>query len=222
MTNFVTMLFGALVLLVVAIAAVLLVVLLVRNSRKSGDVSAPAEEKSRYTAVARLWRDPANNQILVEQDGRILSSASSLNDTQRAVLKTAAQDLLAWAGGTPAANGPQISSTRAEPPPKTFDREQFFTPEPPAAVITPPAASPITPPKSIVGQIDEVLQEMLAGSNLANSAIRLVEEPRHGVIVWVGLKRYEGIDAVPDEPVRAMIRAAVKEWERRSADSSKA
>ncbi len=227
MSNMFMMLLGVLVVLVVIIAAVLLVVLMVRNSRKSDGAAAPVEEKSRYTPVARLWRDPANNQLLVEQDGRILSSANSLNDTQRSLLKSAGQDLLAWAGGTLASSGPQISSTRAEPPPKAFDREQFFVPEPPAPVITPPpaaptAGTPIAPPKSIVGQIDEVLQEMLAGSNLSNSAIRLVEEPRHGVIVWVGLKRYEGIDAVPDEAVRAMIRAAVKEWERRSADSSKA
>jgi len=40
--------------------------------------------------------------------------------------------------------------------------------------------------------------------------------------VWVGIQRYEGIDSVPDENVCAIIRAAVKEWEKRSAASSNA
>ena len=35
-------------------------------------------------------------------------------------------------------------------------------------------------------------------------------------MVWVGMNCYIGIDAVPDIEVKTMVRAAVKEWERRS------
>jgi hypothetical protein len=215
----------ALVLIVGLVAGVMLM-LLWQNSRKKDGSAHPGAAKAPYTPVANLFRDPASGKLLVEQDGRILSSALSLNEGQRGILQSAAKDLHAWLG-LPA--GPQISATRAEMPPRApleppqpFNREQFFTPEPPPAAAI-PLAAPGTPPtapapaKSIVAQIDEVLQEMLAESNLANSAIRLAEEPRHGVIVWVGLQRHEGIDAVPDEAVRAVIRSAVKEWERRSA-----
>jgi hypothetical protein len=70
-------------------------------------------------------------------------------------------------------------------------------------------------PKSIAGQVDEILQEKLAESTLANRAIRLMELPGKGMVVMVGLDQYDGVDAVPDEEVRAMIRSSVMEWERR-------
>lgn len=217
--------------LVVGIFAGVLVMLLLQNRQKKNETAAQAESKGRYTPVANLWRDPASGKLLVEREGRILSSALSLNEDQRKDMQTAAQELSAWMGIPAAAiqATPQISSTRAELPPqpvKAFDREQFFDPEPPAPSIPlpGPAVPPAAPaaPRSIVMQIDEVLQEMLAKTKLANSAVRLAEEPRHGVIVWVGIQRYEGIDSVPDEDVRALIRAAVKEWEKRSAAGSTA
>ncbi len=218
--------------LVVGIFTGVLVMLLLQNRQKKSEGSPQAETKGRYTPVANLWRDPASGKLLVEREGRILSSALSLNEDQRKDMQSAAQELSAWTGLPAAAQPtPQISSTRAELPPqpeKAFNREQFFDPEPAAEAIplaaTVVAAQPAVPaaPRSIVMQIDEVLQEMLAKTNLANSAVRLAEEPRHGVIVWVGIQRYEGIDSVPDENVRAIIRAAVKEWEKRSAAGSNA
>ena len=70
-------------------------------------------------------------------------------------------------------------------------------------------------PKSIAGQVDEILQEKLVESPLANRAIRLMELPGKGMVVMVGLNQYDGVDAVPDADVRALIRSAVSEWERR-------
>jgi hypothetical protein len=80
------------------------------------------------------------------------------------------------------------------------------------------AASP-TPakeePKSIVGQIDVILQEMLERVGMDNRGIALSEDPRRGVIVSIGLDRFDGIDAVTDDEVKKLLRAAVNEWERR-------
>ena len=67
--------------------------------------------------------------------------------------------------------------------------------------------------KSIVEQIDEILQKKLAASATENRAIRLVESQNKGVVVWVGLQHYNGIDEVPDPEVIALIRSAVAEWE---------
>jgi hypothetical protein len=44
-----------------------------------------------------------------------------------------------------------------------------------------------------------------------------MEFPNKGMVVLIGLDQYEGIDAVPDENIRALLRAAVAEWEARVA-----
>ena len=47
-------------------------------------------------------------------------------------------------------------------------------------------------------------------------AVRLTEFPNKGMTVLVGLEKYEGIDDVPYERVRTVIRESVSEWERRA------
>ena len=39
--------------------------------------------------------------------------------------------------------------------------------------------------------------------------------PEGGVVVMVGLTKYNGVGEVPDPQVQAMIRAAIAEWENR-------
>jgi hypothetical protein len=67
--------------------------------------------------------------------------------------------------------------------------------------------------KSITAQVDDILQRILAESPLAGRGIQLSESPE-GVVVEVGVDKYLGVDAVPDEEVRQLIRQAVAEWER--------
>ena len=77
-----------------------------------------------------------------------------------------------------------------------------------------PAATPLPlKTRSIVMQIDDILQDMLAGTPLAARGIKLMEDPQRGVVVMVGIQRYEGIDSVPDSEVKAAIQSAVREWE---------
>lgn len=68
-------------------------------------------------------------------------------------------------------------------------------------------------PKSIVMQIEDILQDMIAGTPLERREIHLSEDPARGVIVSVGVDHFEGIEAVPDPTVKAVIRQAVAEWE---------
>lgn len=74
--------------------------------------------------------------------------------------------------------------------------------------------------RSIAEQIDEILQEMLEKSTLRSKAIRLLELPQKGMVVMVGLDQYQGVEAVPDEEIRNLIRSAVTEWERRVSEES--
>jgi hypothetical protein len=70
-------------------------------------------------------------------------------------------------------------------------------------------------PKSIVEQINDIMQEMMHGTPLENKGVRLVEDPRKGVVVWIGLEPFAGVDAVTDPQVKEALRAAANEWERR-------
>ena len=70
--------------------------------------------------------------------------------------------------------------------------------------------------KSMVEQIDAILQEVISNSDKPDRKIRLVEEPKEGVIVWVGNEHFIGIDAVPDPIVKDLIRMAVKAWDKQT------
>jgi hypothetical protein len=96
--------------------------------------------------------------------------------------------------GTTPATAPSSSSKPAPAPGKAKDE---------------PAAAP----QSIVEQIDTILQSQLVGTPLMERGIRLQESPEGGVIVWVGIEKFEGVNEVPDEQIQAAIRAAIGVWE---------
>lgn len=91
---------------------------------------------------------------------------------------------------------------------------------PPSAGAQAPIKTPPEPAKkpagSMVEQIDDILQEIIRSSDNPLRMIRLVEAKQSGVTVWVGQEHYEGIDAVTDQSAKDLIRAAVKEWDRRT------
>lgn len=68
-------------------------------------------------------------------------------------------------------------------------------------------------PQSIVEQIDTILQSQIVGTPLIERGIRLQESSEGGVIVWVGMEKFEGVNEVPDEQIQAAIRAAISVWE---------
>ena len=72
---------------------------------------------------------------------------------------------------------------------------------------------PAAPANSIVSQIDSILQDRLEGTPLEERGIFLSQSQEGGVIVYVGLTRYNGIDDVPDPEIKAAIRGAIAEWE---------
>ena len=66
---------------------------------------------------------------------------------------------------------------------------------------------------SITQQINAILQDILATTDLADKGIKLEENPEHGVDVFVGAEKYPGIEDVPYPQVRTLIHEAVLRWE---------
>ena len=122
---------------------------------------------------------------------------------------------------------PIIPPTYNEPIPTDLVPEKIIQPpslnlvDAMSRVIQPKASDFDEPTISITGQIDEILQEKLMDSPIKDWTVRLVEDPGKGVVVMVGMEKYDGVEAVPDTEIRYLIRSAVTEWENRtSADNS--
>jgi hypothetical protein len=116
---------------------------------------------------------------------------------------------------------------------KTDPLKQNIPPEPiPAVIPVQPSKPPVVarpqingvpvvepakkPAGSMVEQIDDILQEIIKASDHPTRRVKLVEEKQDGVIVWVEQEHFIGIDAVTDQSAKDLIRAAVKEWDRRT------
>ena len=66
---------------------------------------------------------------------------------------------------------------------------------------------------SIVEQINHTLQQKLAASSQKNKSVMLMEMANQGVVVIVGADQYPDVDSVPDPEIKAIIQAAVNDWE---------
>jgi hypothetical protein len=174
----------------------------------STSISSPDEKLASDgdVEILRAWRT-LSGRIWLEMDGARLNGKESLQPDQRRRLVGMLVDLRPWLENTPAA-----TAIPAVPPSVT-------TAELPRARQDKPDGKDIKPEpvlKSIVEQIDDVLQGKLQVDPLKNRDIHLVEGPGGMVFVRDGLKKYEGIDSVPEPEIKAVIRQAVADWEKLS------
>jgi len=185
------------------------------------------EVRKQYTEKVALWQDRSTGQLAVRSGGQMIASARQMTEAQKRSLNVLLKDWAGWMGYTGSqTDAPAVSvepqAQKASVIPLTEAAETF------SAVnleesIEGKVASKANPekPKSIVEQIDGILQENLKGHPAMNKGIRLTEDPREGVIVWVGLDHYAGVDAVADPEVKNILKEAVKEWERRTQPGKK-
>ncbi len=202
-----------------------------RAKAPDAEEEKPAQKLDEHS-VLRVTVDPALKWHL-ELDG-VQIEPDGLSAEQRARLVNVIVQIRPWIDGKTVASPtpPPIPMAPSLPPAVASN-----LPSPPAAsapVGTQPAAlrlnigrgfrslleSDVKKPEplkvpSIVGMIDEVLQKKLESSPLAGKRIRLEEGEVGEVIVFVGAVRYSGVDAVPDEDIKAIIRAAIADWDKK-------
>ncbi|HEX2979611.1 MAG TPA: hypothetical protein VHO48_05050, partial [Anaerolineaceae bacterium] len=160
-----------------------------------------------------LYREGAQSPLQVKLDGRIFHTVNELTPRFRAELEEMALDFYKWLGYALPSLGvsqgeavemgtalPQVVGSNAVP---ALTVDSLTPPEPRA--------------KSIVSQINDILQDKVVGSPYSGINIRLVESPSKGIVVQVGLDQYPEVEDVPDPAVRQLIQSAVSEWEHHSS-----
>lgn len=158
-----------------------------------------------HTRLVTLGRSVKDDQFAVLFADEWIRDASQLSFVQRNRLEKNLEEAQKWLGVE--------TKKDSIPTPKVKEVD--------SAEVVPPLVPPKIAEKhkrqlSIVEQVDEVLQELLENNLLKGRNIRLTEMPNKGVTVWVGNEYYDGINAVPDEDVKRIIRQAVKKWEESS------
>jgi len=176
-------------------------------SATSKPMSDPARQAPPFDQTL-LWRERPGGPLQIDLDGKSFSKGSSLTPGQR-------QRLAAWVPEIQAWLGMPLSRTSIETG-KGETGAVSVLPDIKVGEIHPEKnPKPAQPPaqKSIVAQIDEILQDQIGGTTLAGRGIKLSEAPGQGVTVWIGLEHFQGIDAVTDAEVLSAIRHAVNTWE---------
>lgn len=187
-----------------------------------------AEAQAKLTEISGTRHDPdllrvknENGRLTLDLDGARVDT-SNLTANQRKRLIEMLNAMRPWLEGKPApapmttpppppAPAPAPSPI-ASPPPQPAARASAAKPEPlPKKKDDKPEAAPT----SIVEQINVILQARIADTPLATRGVILMESATGGVNIYIGVDKYEGVDAVPDEEVKKAIRAAIDEWEKK-------
>jgi hypothetical protein len=204
--------------------------------------AAPAlSAPSGLEEIARLWSKAGSLKPILEIGGQQLHTVSELSIEQRARLESTLNQLLDWLGKPqqtplaqpppdPLAGDPAINTTIAGNVLLSADQTPLPAPANSQPVVKPNLnlfdivvkafqtdVKKLNTTKTLAEQVDEILQEKLAKSPLRDKGIRLTDSPDRGLLVWVGLEKYVGIDAIPDEQVKAVLREAVDEWGKRAS-----
>ena len=203
--------------------------------RSPKEVDAPSEPKVKsanrnWDEVAHLWRDRRDNRLIFQIENEFYKRESDLTPKEKKILLKVVMDFYQWLEPTSSIKSeapeamPVSASTVVDSVPLPTYIEDKLGPKrtsfSPVQMLTKALEADITvsaiPAQSMVAQIDAILQVKLNAADMQKWAVRLVEFPDRGMVVMVGLEQYDGIDAVPYERVRKMIREAVAEWEQRS------
>jgi hypothetical protein len=173
------------------------------------------EQKKRVLRILQSWQEWAGSQVNP-------AAGSQVNPAAGSQMSPAAGSQATQAAFTRTATAAEGRTVVIPPLPKerelstSAELNQSVTAVKPAA----PAAKPAKP-LTIVEQINDILTEVVANSPESKRGIRLMDDGHQGVLVWVGLEKFNGVDQVPYPEVQQLIRTAVARWEELSTGQIK-
>lgn len=171
--------------------------------------------------IGTIWRDESDRILVQVPDGSLLEGEAAQQLLQPTQRHPEQAEQPTWVSEMPAADQP--------PPPRPVRQALEGIAQPsfsrPVEPVSTNAASAIgrafqqpkpPAPRSLAVQINDILQETIAGSELARRGLGLMDLPNHELGVVLDLHTYHGIDQVPDPAATQAIRAAVMEWQSRN------
>lgn len=75
-------------------------------------------------------------------------------------------------------------------------------------------SKPVVQIKSVMDEIDEILQVMVIGTSLAPRGLKASDGP-HGAVFSLDGKNYDSVDALPDPEARDLLRSAIQKWDQK-------
>ena len=212
------------------------------DSSKASEPKQPASTrkapKRGWIEVANLWRDSRDGRLIFQIEDQHYKRGDELTIREREILLKVVMDFYRWL--EPPSTIPPRSKESETPGTVIDNRQSEFLSQviPPSgklqeeptrsstevrppvgiigSVLSATMTMPESPAQSMVAQVNDILQGKLHAAGMQKWAVRLTESPNKGMVVWVGMERYEAIDEVPYKRVRDMIRVSVVEWEQRA------
>lgn len=165
--------------------------------------------------ILRAWRNDTG-KVWLEMDATRFDGKDGMSPEQRRKLVNLVIELRPWldASQIPAPM-PRVQPTPQ--PVRPASRPSLFAP---IAIKTEKPAEAEKPKvnlKSIVEQIDDVLQAKLPATIYKDQDIHLLDAPGGAVLVQIDDEKFDGIDAVSDPEIKRLIRQAISDWEKGSS-----
>lgn len=175
------------------------------------DSFQPVQEISEPTSLSVFERE--NGALELRLDGEMLEHKSDLDSVKRARLLKLVIALRPWLDAVKTEKKPvppSITSTTAQ---SVVSRPMTS----PLGIKESPVAERVSKDLSyahlnIAEQIDRILQEKLEGHPLEKRGISLHTAPSGGLLIRIGLNKYETIEKIPDKDIQQIIFEARDEW----------
>jgi hypothetical protein len=167
----------------------------------------------RYRTRAEITEAPVEQQVK--------NASSDLNHFLNEATDQATKALAASAlAPLPALNKKDIPDTRPVVKVSLQEAAQMEIKQPTMDIMTQvrymrdQQKKPLVQIKSIMEEIDEILQVMLIGTPLMGRGLKAADGS-HGAVFSLDGKNYDSVDGLPDSEAREMLRAAIQKWDQK-------